>query len=353
MQVKLLFDATLKPDQSNSVMDAVHLKVDVAGRNAEEPKQTHYFLDCYCTEYMHVLFARLDQTYHTELTFVAELMLAIKCVRCDEKTYALAVGLSCQTEPDADLLLGHVRHLKDMVKAAAGPSPEIGPLVYTRLISEFMQNYPALYNTAYAQDPPVETKWSDQHRNVVLTITPCRSSKQACSSSKNSQRAAATVSMRSIMNFANQAAASAAPSAPDIDMPGFRWSQSNQQGSTLCRQNAQGFNYIQLPGGFHLALPGQSDGTAGQSPSPSPAQSPSPSPSPSPPRSQAASPPESPWPPAENSTTKPLSMADLTKNIQAKVMSKNDTADEIADGSDVDAPAKKPKKLRRKNLLRK
>ena len=348
IQIKLLLDATLKPDQSNAVMDAVHLKVDAAGRTVEEPKQTHYFLDCYCTETLHVLFARTDQTYHTKLRFVAELMLAIKCVRCDEKTYALAVGLSCQTEPDADKLLGHVRHLKDIVKTAAGPSPEIGPLVYTRLISEFRQNYPALYNTAYAQDPPVESKWTDEHRNVVLTITPCRSSKQGCSSWKNSQRAAGTASMRSIMNFAQQAASSAAPSVPDIDMPGFRWSPPNQQGSTLCRQNAQHFSCIQLPGGFQLALPGQIDGTAGHSPSPSPAQSPGPSPaaspSPSPPESPAASPPESLWPPAEHATTKPLSMSELTKSIQAKVMGKADTADEAADGSDDDAPAKKRKK---------
>ena len=177
IQVKLLFDAVLKPDQPNAVMEAVRLKVDVAAKQVEEPKQTHYFIDCYCTEKLRLFFESTDQTFHTKLMFMAQLMLAIKCVRCDEKSYALAVGLACQTERDQEKLLGHVRHLKDIVRAAVGANPDIGPLVYTRIVADFRQNYPALYNAAYGQDPLVETKWSDQHRNLVLAITPCRSSK--------------------------------------------------------------------------------------------------------------------------------------------------------------------------------
>ena len=110
-------------------MEAVRLKVHANAKQVDEPKQMHYFTGCYCTNKLHTLFESAGQTFHTTLMFIAELMLAIKCVKCDEKTYALAVGLACQTERDQDKLLGHVRHLKEIVKAAAGASPDIGLLV--------------------------------------------------------------------------------------------------------------------------------------------------------------------------------------------------------------------------------
>ena len=67
---KVLLDGTLKPVQSNSVMGAVRLNVNVQVKT-DEPKQMHYFIDCYCTEMMHAMFEEPNQTHHTKLMFMA------------------------------------------------------------------------------------------------------------------------------------------------------------------------------------------------------------------------------------------------------------------------------------------
>ena len=330
MEAVALLRPTLREEQVSRVIAAIRCKLEVG---AQGPKQMHHYIDCYCTSSMQKLFDDPSEHPNKKLMCMGAFMLAIDCVKADERTFALAVGVACPGEVDQEKRLCSVRKLKEIVRRACSAGGYVatlgGPSVYDKDVQQFKRSNPELYYNVYKHGPPVPTKWTDRERALVMDYTPCRSNKAACAS-----KAAMPAIRRQLSSKRPFTDAS-----PEPDLPGFRW----------CHPQFENPRGLALPPPA-ASLPYFPPPAASPQPSPSPLACPPPAASPAPMEtpiwspSPSASPEPSPEPSPEGSPKQTpddhaaISMKDRTLRIQAQVMGAGGGLNAI---NDVEPPTRK------------
>ena len=216
VRLKAILEDHLSADQLSTIMAAVANKVSLSGTPSEAQAQRCYNLDVYMTEEDWSCF--LDtQNRSAQILRIARIMAQIGLVRPDEKTFAQAALIATHAHglDSPNMLLQATRQLKDLYKGLVGEAASQGltqgPLVYPPDVNVFKDEFPALFQKAYAQQPPVPSKWTPEIRYLILQHATARSSKSGASQGPAGPAIARTRTMLK-------------PQQPQLeDLPGFKW----------------------------------------------------------------------------------------------------------------------------------